>query len=713
MSLQTPVDFKISNEVAIISLNYPPVNALAHTLRCVLKEVFDEAVNDQKISAIFITGNDRIFSAGADITEFETGDFWLTPNLPELCEHIESCPKLLIFGLNGLAMGGGLELALTGDYRLASQGALLGQPEVQLGIIPGAGGTQRLPRRIQSKAAIEMIISGKPITAERAYMLQLIDFITETESQEDFITTSLDYIYSLIASKAKKRRCPNESMTEELTSEDLAEYRESKSIGKRILHAHEQALRAIEAAQRLPFSEGLKYEQDLFRDCLETSQHRALKHLFFAERESKKIPGVKRDESLRRVESVGVVGAGTMGGGIAMSFLAVDIPVTLIDVSTEALEKGLDNIRGNYNFIVDRGKLTAEDAEKQQALLKTTTSFDALKNVDLVIEAVYEKLDLKETIFKELDRTCKTGTILATNTSTLDVNKIAMCTSRPGDVIGMHFFSPANVMQLLEVVRGDKTKADVISSVLQIGRKIKKLPIVVGVCHGFVGNRMMEPYIREAQRLVLEGADPADIDRVLTEFGMAMGPISVLDLIGLDVIYLMREDIRSSFTIDITYAALGDALYSLNRYGRKTGRGFYIYEGRNKQVDPEVITMTKNIAKEHKIVRRQFDDKEILERCLYPLINEGARILAEGIAYRSGDIDLVYTKGYGFPEWRGGPMHYAGEVGLNVVLKSLEHYQESLGPYGNMWFQSSPLLKNLAENEMAFKDYNESMVNEA
>jgi 3-hydroxyacyl-CoA dehydrogenase len=705
---QGPVDYKISGGIAVVSMDQPPVNSLGHALRSAIKTALDRAVEDPGVSALLITGNDALFSAGADITEFENGPFWEDPTLADLCRHLEGCPKLLVFGLNGTTMGGALELALTGDYRLARSGARLASPEVTLGIIPGAGATQRLPRRIDPAVALDMVVTGKPITAERALELGLVDRLAAGEGE--FRDAALDYVKSLLQEKAPRRRCPDLPQPEPvLTEEYLAGFRKSMARQLRGFYAPEQAIRAVEAACRLPLLEGLEYEMELFKSCVDTPQHRAQKHLFFAERAAKKIPGVSAGHKPRRVERIGVVGSGTMGGGITMSFLAAGIPVTLVDVSDEALHKGLDRMRSNYAVSVKRGRLSQDRVDGQLSLLTTTTNYGDLSDVDLVIEAVFEKFDLKEKVFAELDRVCKAGCILASNTSTLDLNRLARGTSRPADVIGMHFFSPANVMRLLEVVRGEETAPEVLATVLEFGRRIRKLPIVVGVCYGFVGNRMLEPYMRESQRLVLEGAEPARVDRVLTEFGMAMGPITMMDMIGLDVLHLMREGNREAIAHDASYAIIGDELCAMGRYGQKTGRGYYLHEGRNQQDDPEITALAGRLAGELGVARRDIGDEEILERCLHPLIDEGARILEEGIAYRAGDIDLIYTNGYGFPVWRGGPMLYAGEIGLDKVLVSLNRYREKLGTYGEMWFQPSVLVRRLAGSGQTFNEYEAEM----
>ena len=701
---QGPVDYKTSGDIAVISLDQPPVNSLGHALRSAIKSSLDRAVEDPEVSAILITGNDSLFSAGADITEFESGPFWEDPTLADLCLYLEACPKLLVFGLNGATLGGALELALTGDYRLARSGVRLGSPEVTLGIIPGAGATQRLPRRIDSRAALDMVVTGKPIQAEKALELKLVDRLAETGS--DFRAAALSYVKSLLQDGAPRRRCPDLPQPEPvLTEEYLADYRNAMAKQLYGFYAPEQAIRAVAAACRMPLAEGLEYEMELFKSCVATPQHRAQKHLFFAERAARKIPGINSGHAPRRVEQVGVVGAGTMGGGITMSFLTAGIPVTLVDVSEEALQKGLERMQSNYAISVKRGRLSQEQVDRQLSLLTTTTDYAVLSGADLVIEAVFEKFELKEKVLAELDRVCRPGCILASNTSTLDLNRLARGTSRPAEVVGMHFFSPANVMRLLEVVRGEETEPAVLATVLEVGRRIRKLPIVVGVCYGFVGNRMLEPYMRESQRLVLEGADPARVDRALTGFGMAMGPITMMDMIGLDVLYHMREGNRDAIAHDPGYAVMGDELCSLGRYGQKTGRGYYLHEGRKQQDDPEIITLAERLAAELGVTRRDIGEDEILERCLYPLIDEGARILEEGIAYRAGDIDLIYTNGYGFPVWRGGPMHYADEIGLDKVYASLNRYRRELGAYGEKWFRPSELLQKLADSGQTFNEY--------
>ena len=451
--------------------------------------------------------------------------------------------------------------------------------------------------------------------------------------------------------------------------------------------------------------DGLGLESKLFQECLATPQHRAQRHLFFAERAAKKVPGVGRDTPPREVRRVGIVGSGTMGSGIATAFLAAGMKVTLLDVTSEALERGVDRIKDNQERAIGGKRLSREDADAQMTLLATSTRYDDIADVDLVIEAVLEDLALKQRVFAELDRVCRPGCVLASNTSTLDLDRIAAATTRPQDVVGLHFFSPANVMRLLEVVRGAKTSPDVLATALDLGRKIGKLPVVVGVCFGFVGNRMAEPYVREAQRLLLEGATPAQVDRALTDFGMAMGPLAVIDLAGLDVTFLIRESRREAIAQDASYAIVGDELYRMGRFGQKTGRGFFIYDGRERRDDPEMVDLAQGLAGRLGIARRTISDDEIVERCIYSMVDEGSRILEEGIATRAGDCDLIQTNGFGFPVWRGGPMHYAGEIGLDAVCASLDRYRDALDGYGAMWFKPSGLMRKLAASRQSFSNH--------
>ena len=698
------VDYQVADGIALVGLRHPPANALNHELRRGLREAIDRAVADPAVRAIVVTGTGTMFSSGADIQEFGTDAVSREPDLPWLCDHLEACPKLLIMALNGIAMGGGLELALVGDYRIAAATAKLSLPEATLGLIPGAGGTQRLPRRIDPKVALDLIVTGRQVSAERALELGLVDEVVATGNE--FQPRAVAYARSLVAREAPRRRCAEAALgPAALPVEFVAEYRQSLARRTRGLFAPAQGIRAVEAARDQPLREGLQLERKLFQDCLATPQHRAQRHLFFAERAAKKVPGVGRDTPPREVRRVGIVGSGTMGSGIATAFLAAGMKVTLLDVTSEALERGVDRIKDNQERAIGGKRLSREDADAQMTLLATSTRYDDIADVDLVIEAVLEDLALKQRVFAELDRVCRPGCVLASNTSTLDLDRIAAATTRPQDVVGLHFFSPANVMRLLEVVRGAKTSPDVLATALDLGRKIGKLPVVVGVCFGFVGNRMAEPYVREAQRLLLEGATPAQVDRALTDFGMAMGPLAVIDLAGLDVTFLIRESRREAIAQDASYAIVGDELYRMGRFGQKTGRGFFIYDGRERRDDPEMVDLAQGLAGRLGIARRTISDDEIVERCIYSMVDEGSRILEEGIATRAGDCDLIQTNGFGFPVWRGGPMHYAGEIGLDAVCASLDRYRDALDGYGAMWFKPSGLMRKLAASRQSFSNH--------
>lgn len=703
--MKSPVDYEVIEGVAIVTLNQPPVNAQGYGVRVGMQDAVNRAAVDPEVEAIIITGNGDVFCGGADIAEFSTGEFLQDPHLPSVCEHMEEVPKLIVAAVNGAALGGGLEVALIGDYRIAVSSAQMGLPEVTLGLIPGAGGTQRLPRRIPPRTALEAIVNGKPFKAQQAADIGLVDRVIDGD--QDLRQAAVAYVRELLQQQAPLRRCPAlEPTAGELTPEWVQEFRSSIARKTRGFLAPEQCIRAVEAAVTLPFKEGLALEWQLFQECLNSPQHRAQRHLFFAERAARKIPGLGADVKPRDVQQVGIVGSGTMGGGIAMACLAAGLEVTLLDVSPEALDRGIGKMKENYAESIKRKRMTQEQVDQQLSLLKGSTNYGDLAQVDLVIEAVFEDFQLKEKVFKELDEICKPGCILASNTSTLDLDRLAAVTERPGDVIGLHFFSPAHIMKLLEVVRGRETAADVLATSLQVGRKVRKLPIVVGVCYGFVANRMIEPYRREAMRLLLEGATPAQVDNALTDFGMAMGPLAVLDLVGVDVAFQVRDAHREAITHDPSYGKVEDEIYRLGHYGRKNGRGYFIYEGREQKEDPEVVELAARLAGELGIARRtDITPMEILERCVYSMIDEGARILEEGIAYRAGDCDLIYTNGFGFPVWRGGPMQYAGEVGLDTVLARLNHYREELGAYGEMWFKPSSLLQELAGAGKTFADF--------
>lgn len=696
------ITYQTRESIAVIGLNNPPVNSLGHESRTQLSEALQCALADPQITAIVIISDNQVFSAGADINEFGTALTWQHPSLPELLEQVDQSNKLIIAAVEGVALGGGLELAMACDYRISDINSKLGLPEVKLGLIPGAGGTQRLPRLTNVPFALDMIISGTPVSAQQAYKEGLVDKLSEGS----LIDNSLDYVRQLLNDGAKSRRCTDLSVDiSSLPDRYFDDYRTSIARKKRGYFAPEQCIHAVEAACTLPFKAGLEKENTLFLKCLETPQARAQQHIFFAEREATRVPGIDPATKPRQIRSVAVIGAGTMGGGIAMAFISAGIPVKLLELEQKNLDRGLADIDKSYDISVKKGRFSQQYVNKCMALLSGTLNYDDLADVDLVIEAVFESMEVKQTVFEQLDRICKPGAILASNTSTLNINTIASFTKRPEDVVGMHFFSPANIMRLLEIIRGNKTSADVIVTAIKLARVIKKVPVVVGVCFGFVGNRMLEPYAREAHRLLLEGATPRQVDSVLTEFGLAMGPLSMYDLAGIDVGYLVRESRRDEIAHDPTYNRIADDLYHLGRFGQKTDRGFYFYNGREQTDDAEVTVLARKLATELGIQQRIISDQEIFERCLFMLINEGADILNEGIAYRSGDCDLIWVNGYGFPAWRGGPMQYADEVGLNTILEGIEKYRSALGSYGEMWFKPSPLLVELVASKKTFSQY--------
>ncbi len=697
------VNYEVQGQIAVLTLNSPPVNGLGHGLRSDLLNAFEKATQDKKVEAMIIASSGKIFCGGADISEFGSDKAFMDPSLPSLLEKIEASQKPVVAAINGFALGGGMELCLACDYRIALPQAMLGLPEVKLGILPGAGGTQRLPRLVGAKKALEMITSGNPIKADKALSLGLIDYVFDTNN---FLTTAIEYTNQLLESEAPVKSCADLNVdTSDLEANFFSDFRKSIARRTKGYFAPERCIQAIEAAIELSFEEGLKKEFALFQECSNTPQARAQQHLFFAERAAGRIPGIDPKLQLRDIKKVGIIGAGTMGGGIAMNFANAGIQVRLLEIKEEALDRGLKAIRNNYEISAKKGKLSLAGVDANMALIEGTLSYEDLGDVDLVIEAVFENIEIKKNVFKKLDEVCKPGAILATNTSYLDVDAIANVTQRPRDVIGLHFFSPANVMKLLEIVRATQTSDDVLLTVLKTAQRIKKTPVVSGICWGFIGNRMFEPYGREASRLVLEGATCAQVDKALTDFGCAMGFLSVIDMAGIDVGFMAREGIRERLNHDPSYQIICDKLNNLGRFGQKTGRGFYIYEGRDRLDDPEVIELSKTTAKELNISQRNISDEEIVERTIYAMVNEGARILEEGVSYRSSDIDLVFTNGYGFPAFRGGPMQYADEVGLDVVLAGMKKYQSELGEHGKNWFEPAPLLEKLAAQGKSFKDY--------
>lgn len=706
--MSEPVLYAVDNGIAVIRLNNHPVNSLGIHVRNAMQACFDRAFADPDVKAIVLASTKSVFSAGADISEFDSADALSGSRLPDFCNELDDANKLIVAAINGAALGGGLELAMAADYRIALPAAKLSLPEIKLGIMPGAGGTQRLPRLAGPEVAATMILTGDPISAEDAEG-GLVDRVYRGDG--DFITAAVDYARELVQASAPLRSCADTLVGREQLPPGFYDALTQQYVARKrggVLGA-KNAIKAIEAACEKPFAEGIQVEHALFLECMGTAEARAAQHLFFAERKALKIPGVNPKTPVRSIKTVAVVGAGTMGSGIAMNFVEAGIPVTILDMTPENLDRGINTIREQYQRALNKGRITEAQLEHRMSLFQGTVDYADLADVDLVIEAVFENMAVKQQVFRELDKVCKPGAILASNTSTLDLNAVATITTRPEDVVGLHFFSPANLMKLLEIVRGEKTADDVLMTVIRLAQKIRKVPVVVGVCYGFVGNRMVAPYSREAFRILLEGMTPEQVDGTLTRFGMAMGAVSMADLAGIDVGCMAAEANQASWSADKTYQALQFRLRDLGRLGQKTGRGVYSYKGRQKISDPETGRVAQAIAAEHGIQQRDISEQEIRERCLFMLINEGARILEEGIASRASDIDLIYVHGYGFPAWLGGPMHYADELGLDKVLAAIEHYGEALDDYGKMWFKPAPLLQRLVSEGKSFKDVSHNL----
>jgi 3-hydroxyacyl-CoA dehydrogenase len=681
------VNYVIEGNVGVISVDYPPVNALSQAVRQGLHDAITAAQSDAS-EAIVIVCEGRTFIAGADITEF--GKPPTEPYLPDLLNVIEASKKPVIAAIHGTALGGGFETTLAAHYRCALASAKIGLPEVKLGLLPGAGGTQRTPRLGGVKAALDLMTSGNPIGAPAALELGLIDKIVDGDLRE----AAVMWAGELLEQGASPRKT-SEQAVPEFDAAIFDGYRATLAKRARGQLAPQKIVDCVEAAARMPFNEGLDVERKLFFECMQSPQSAALRHLFFAERQAAKIDGLPKETPQRSIDSVGIIGGGTMGGGIAMSFANAGIPVTLIEISDDALARGLSIVEKNYAASVKRGKLSEDKAGKCRALISGSTDYAALGDVDLAIEAVFEDPELKKSIFAKLDEACKPGAILATNTSYQDVDAIAAATKRPADVIGLHFFSPANIMKLLEVVRGDKTADDVLATCMSLAKRIRKVPVMSGVCYGFIGNRMLRPYFREAQLCLIEGATPAQVDNAMEAWGMAMGPIRVADLAGIDVGYKARQALPESERGDPRASRVADVLAEMGRLGQKTGAGFYQYDAETRKhvSDPTVQEIIEREAAALGVERRELPDEEIVDRLIYALVNEGMHIVEEGIAQRPGDIDVVYIYGYGFPAWRGGPMHYADAVGLKKVLARIAEFSERFG--AEAW-APAPLLEKLA-----------------
>ncbi|HXU90192.1 MAG TPA: 3-hydroxyacyl-CoA dehydrogenase NAD-binding domain-containing protein [Methylomirabilota bacterium] len=686
------VDLDRRGRVAVLSVNNPPVNALSQHVRQGLDEGLKKAIADPAVSAIVITCAGRTFIAGADITEF--GKPPSPPSLHTVLDVIERSGKPVIAAIHGTALGGGLEVTLACHYRVGVKDARFGLPEVKLGLLPGAGGTQRLPRVVGVEKALSMMVSGDPIRADEALKHGLLDEIVAG----DLTAAGVAFAEKVLNENRplKKIRDLDDKLAAVRGKPDVfAQFRKSVARQTRGFRAPENIIKAVEAAVGLPFDQGIARERELFSELLTSPESKAQRYFFFAEREAAKIPDVPADTAPKEIKKAAVIGAGTMGGGIAMNFANVGIPVTVVEVKQDALERGLSVVRKNYENTASKGRMTMQDVDTRMGLLTGTTDFNAVRDADIVIEAVFEEMPVKKEVFAKLDGIAKADAVLATNTSTLDVNEIASATRRPESVIGMHFFSPANVMRLLENVRGAKSSKTTIATAMAVGRRINKVPVLVGVCYGFVGNRMLHQRGIQAEKLILEGALPHQVDKVLYDFGFPMGPFAMSDLAGLDVGWRIRKGrgVRSE---------VADRICELGRFGQKTGAGYYKYDDkRNASPDSEVEKIIVDVATEMGITRRHIDDEEILQRLLYPMVNEGAKILEEKIAIRPSDIDVIWVYGYGWPVYRGGPMFWADQIGVKALRDRMLQFQKATG---DSFWTPAPLLNRLAEQGKGFLD---------
>ena len=691
-------------EIGVITVNNPPVNALSPGVPEGIAAAVEQIINDDSIKGGVLIGAGRTFIAGADIKEFgkiTSGQRKRDLNFLELIKAIEDCPKPMVAAIHGTAFGGGLETAMGFHYRVAVPAAQVGQPEVKLGIIPGAAGTQRLPRLAGVARATQMCADGNPIGAKEALELGIVDRIVEG----DLLQGAIAFLREKIAAgeRPPKTRERNDKLGDEATNATVFEAaRAQAKKTARGMMAPMAAIDAVEAATKLSFEDGCEREAELFKQCLFSDQSKAMIHVFFGEREVAKIPDVPKDMEVFEIKKAAIIGAGTMGGGIAMNYANAGIPVIVREVTQEALDRGMATIRKNYENSVKKGRFTQEVMDQRMALIKPQLGYDGFEEADIITEAVFEGMELKKQVFGELDKIAKRGAILASNTSTLNIDEIASATSRPEFVIGHHYFSPANVMRLLEIVRGKATGKEVVATSMALSKRLKKVGVLVGNCYGFVGNRMLHQYGREAQFLVEEGAAPQDVDGALYKFGMAMGPLAVGDLAGLDVGWRIRKEHAHLQKPGVRYPKVADRLCEMGRYGQKTGAGWYKYdENRNRIPDHEVDALIEQVAAEQGIKRRAITEEEIIERTQYALINEGAKILEEGIALRAVDIDIIYVNGYGYPAWRGGPMWYGNTVGLKKVYERVNQFYEE---HGELW-EPAPLLKRLAEEGKTFADF--------
>ena len=695
------VSYEVRGSIGLIQINNPPVNALSVN-KGVLQGLLDaikSGDHDPQVNAFLLIGGGKNFSGGADISEFGKPKAPGMATLSDLLDYMDTVTKPIVAALSGPTMGGGFELSLTCHYRLASQETIVGLPEVKLGILPGAGGTQRLPRIIGAEQALELITSGAFVSAQNAKALGIVDEIID----EELLEGSIRWIKRALRSGLPVARVSERSV--KTNADPEAFITKARAVAEKKWRGYPAPLRIVEcidAAINKPFKEGMQIERKNIEALIPTDESKSLRHLFFAERQANKVDGIAKEVPIAKIKNVSVIGAGTMGTGIAMNFLNVGIPVTIIDTNDETLQKGIDTIKRNYLSTVEKGRLSTEDRDRRVALLNGSTTVSSVSESDLVVEAVYEEMTIKKAIFLELDSVAKPSAILATNTSTLDVNEIASVTQRPEQVIGLHFFSPANVMQLLEVVRAGKTSQEVVATSMSLAKKIKKIPVCVGVCDGFVGNRMIHTYLREAEYLIEEGALPQQVDHAIESFGFAMGPFRMCDLAGLDIGWAIRKRRKSEGLVSKRYVSIPDQLCERGWFGQKTGGGYYTYESGSRVpiVNPEVNTIVEKASSEKGITRRTIEANEIVDRLMYALINEGADILAEGVAQRASDIDVIYAAGYGFPRYRGGPMFYAQTIGLSNVVEGIERYSNQ--SHGEHW-QVSPFLSDLVQKNQTFE----------
>ncbi|WP_119353819.1 3-hydroxyacyl-CoA dehydrogenase NAD-binding domain-containing protein [Azohydromonas sediminis] len=690
-------NYEVRGDVAVITLNNPPVNGLGFDTRKAFAAGVDRAVDDPAVRAIVITGAGKAFSGGADIREFGSPKALAEPNLLSLIKLLEDCPKPVVAALHSVCMGGGLELALGAHYRVAAPGTNIALPEVKIGLVPGAGGTQRLPRVLGVETALNMIVSGDPVKSEVLFALpgqKLLDRLIEGDL--------LDGAVAFAREVADRRPLPRVRDLKAAHPQGDAYFQFARNTVRAMAKHFPAPVRCVDCVEqstKAKFDDGMVYERAAFLALMMTPECKALRHAFFGERAASKIPDVPEDTPVREIRKVAVIGAGTMGGGISMNFLNAGIPVTILETSQEALDRGVGVMRRNYEAQVKKGKLKPEQYEQRMALLSTTLAYDDIRDADLVIEAVFEDMAVKEQVFRRLDEVMKAGAILASNTSTLDLNRIASFTKRPQDVVGMHFFSPANVMKLLEVVRGDKTAKDVLATVMAIAKKIRKTAVVSGVCDGFIGNRMLEQYIRQAMFMLDEGATPAQIDKAIEAFGFAMGPFRMSDLAGNDIGWAIRKR-RYVEKPEIRYSRVGDRLCEMGRFGQKTGAGWYDYQPGKRDAIPSPVVekMIEDHRRELGIAPRAIGDDEIVQRLVFALVNEGAKILEEGIASKASDIDMVYLTGYGFPLHRGGPMCYADTFGLFNVVQAMKRFARNPHDDAGFWTPAPLLAKLVAES---------------